>query len=124
MPDVARQLSERYAILRARLRPDPARPARVWMRQRWLSLLGLALLIATIAVTDVWLFTCGFQGCPSAAEIRAFRPTEGGRILDRGGKVMGRLRLVRRINAPLARVPAHVRAAFIATEDRRFYQHR
>jgi penicillin-binding protein 1A len=30
---------------------------------------------------------------------------------------------VRRVNVPLAQVPAHVRAAFVATEDRRFYEH-
>jgi penicillin-binding protein 1A len=115
---------ERLTILRERLRPDPARPPRVWMRKQWLPLLGLALLIGAIAVSDAWLYTCGFQGCPSAVEIRSFRPTEGGRILDRSGKVLGRLRLVRRINVPLADVPAHVRAAFIATEDRKFYKHR
>jgi membrane peptidoglycan carboxypeptidase len=30
---------------------------------------------------------------------------------------------VRRVNVPLERVPKTVRAAFVATEDRRFYQH-
>jgi len=53
----------------------------------------------------------------------AFRPSEGGRVLDRGGATLGRLDYVRRINVPLARVPRHVRAAFIAVEDRRFYYH-
>jgi penicillin-binding protein 1A len=36
---------------------------------------------------------------------------------------LGRLTYVRRVNLPLARVPRQVRAAFIATEDRRFYYH-
>lgn len=31
---------------------------------------------------------------------------------------------MRRINVPLSRVPLHVRQAFIAVEDRRFYRHR
>ena len=44
-------------------------------------------------------------------------------MLDRGGTTLGRLDYVRRINVPLARVPRHVRAAFIAVEDRRFYYH-
>src|SRR5690349_20303331 len=70
--DGAGGLRGRLAILRERLRADPARPPRVWMRQQWLSLLGLALLIAAIVVSDTWLYTCGFQGCPSAVEIRAF----------------------------------------------------
>jgi len=53
----------------------------------------------------------------------AFRPSEGGRVLDRGGATLGRLDYVRRVNVPLLQVPRHVRAAFIAVEDRRFYYH-
>jgi 1A family penicillin-binding protein len=36
---------------------------------------------------------------------------------------MGRLETVRRVNVPLKMVPEFVQQAFIATEDRRFYQH-
>ena len=36
---------------------------------------------------------------------------------------MGRLEVVRRVNVPLQAVPEFVQQAFIATEDRRFYQH-
>jgi penicillin-binding protein 1A len=36
---------------------------------------------------------------------------------------MGRLETVRRVNVPLKVVPEFVQQAFIATEDRRFYQH-
>jgi penicillin-binding protein 1A len=55
--------------------------------------------------------------------MRAFRPAEGGRILDRNGRLLGRLRAVRRVNVELEEVPMHVRQAFLATEDRRFYEH-
>ncbi|HEX6107492.1 MAG TPA: PBP1A family penicillin-binding protein [Gemmatimonadales bacterium] len=82
---------------------------------------GAALVLVVGAVT--WLRTCGFGGCPSAAELQAFRPSEGSRILDRNGVRLGRLTHVRRLNVPLDRVPRHVRAAFIAVEDRRFYYH-
>ena len=44
-------------------------------------------------------------------------------MLDRNGAPLGRLTYVRRINVPLKRMPRHVRAAFIAAEDRRFYYH-
>jgi 1A family penicillin-binding protein len=70
-----------------------------------------------------WVGTCGYRGCPSAAEMQAFRPSEGSRVLDRTGKRIGRLSYVRRLNVPLDRVPKYLRAAFIATEDRRFYYH-
>lgn len=81
-----------------------------------LALLGLATF-------DGWLGTCGFEGCPSAAEIRAYQPSEGSRVYDRTGAVVGRLTNVRRINVALAQVPARVQNAFIATEDRRFRRH-
>ena len=71
----------------------------------------------------MWLGTCGFDGCPTPRDIQTFQPDQGGRILDRYNRVMGRLETVRRINVPLSAVPEFVQQAFIATEDRRFYQH-
>lgn len=67
--------------------------------------------------------TCGFDGCPTPRDIQTFQPDQGGRILDRYNRVMGRLELVRRVNVDLKSVPIFVQQAFIATEDRRFYQH-
>ena len=117
------RLTERFALLRQRIRePDPV-PARVWIRQRWRSLAALALACTGVLLFDAWLTTCGFEGCPSHSEIRAFRPGEGGRIVDRNDRFLGRIALVRRVNVPLATIPEHVRDAFIATEDRRFYSH-
>ncbi|MDQ6831272.1 MAG: PBP1A family penicillin-binding protein, partial [Gemmatimonadota bacterium] len=106
-----------------RCRADAARPARLWMRAYWRSLLVLVTALAGVASFDAWLGTCGFIGCPSTGDIQAFRPAEGSKVVDRNGLLIGRLEYVRRVNVPLARIPAHVRQAFIATEDRRFYQH-
>ena len=97
-------------------------PLRAGLRQNWrLILTGSAIALLFLSFT--WAETCGFAGCPSAASIQAFRPSEGSRVLDRSGRTLGRLTYVRRINVPLSRVPRQVRAAFIAVEDRRFYQH-
>ncbi|HJR16982.1 MAG TPA: transglycosylase domain-containing protein, partial [Gemmatimonadales bacterium] len=93
--------------------------------QRWrrVGLLGLAFGLAFLLVVILWVTTCGFHGCPSTVQIQAFRPSEGSRVLDRSGNLIGRLTYVRRINVPIEDVPKSVRAAFIATEDRRFYYH-
>ncbi len=93
------------------------------MRRHWPWLSLLALACVGIITFDVWLGTCGFYGCPSPAEIRAFHPTEGGNVYDRNQRLIGHLENVRRVNVPISAVPKHVRAAFVATEDRRFYQH-
>ena len=109
--------------LPALVRRDPAVPARRWARERWGSLLALAAALALVATADAWVATCGFAGCPTPGEIRALRPAEGGRILDRNGRLLGRVTPVRRLNVPLSQVPVHVRQAFVAVEDRRFYEH-
>jgi 1A family penicillin-binding protein len=97
--------------------------ARTWMRRRWRSLSALGLACVALLVFDAWLGTCGFAGCPSRSEIRAFRPGEGGRIVDQNDRYLGRIAIVRRVNVPITEIPSFVREAFLATEDRRFYQH-
>ena len=99
-----------------------------WLTQRdrrWrrVGLLIPAFTLAFLLVVITWVATCGFHGCPSTAQMQAFRPSEGSRVLDRSGKLLGRLTYVRRINISVENVPRSVRAAFIATEDRRYYYH-
>lgn len=120
---VIASLQARLALLRRRLHSDPSNPPSRWLRRHWpwLSLLFGACI--ALVVFDAWLGTCGFAGCPSSAEIRAFQPSEGGRVLDRNGRFLGHLEIVRRVNVPLSAVPRHVQEAFIATEDRRFFEH-
>ena len=84
---------------------------------------ALAISILGVIALDAWLATCGYDGCPSPRQIQSYQPDEGGRIYDRNGALMGRLAIVRRLNVPISQVPVHVRQAFIATEDRRFYRH-
>jgi penicillin-binding protein 1A len=91
-------------------------------RQRIFAAVVIALLLLS-GGTTLWMASCGFAGCPSDDQLRGFQPSEGSRVLDRSGATLGRLSYVRRINVPLGRVPRHVRAAFIAAEDRRFYYH-
>lgn len=85
--------------------------------------MAVAAVALLFGIFGAWLATCGFGGCPSAADIRRFRPAEGSRVLDRSGALLGQLSYVRRVNVPLSEVPLMVRRAFIATEDRRFYSH-
>src|SRR3982751_4252009 len=98
-------------------------PGALSTRRRGILLGLFAICILAVYFTDVWLLTCGFDGCPTPRDIQTFQPDQGGRILDRYNRVMGRLELVRRVNVPISAVPQFVQQASIATEDRRFYQH-
>jgi penicillin-binding protein 1A len=85
--------------------------------------IAFATFALTVVSTVAYSWSCGFRGCPSIAEIQAFVPTQGGRVLDRNGDLLGYLDPVRRLTVPLERVPENVRNAFIAVEDRRFVEH-
>src|SRR5688572_27930634 len=93
------------------------------MRRKWQGLQSEALLLAGVVTLHVWLAICGFHAYPTGAPISGLTPSEGGRIVDRRGQTLGRLRAVRRLNLPLSKVPLYVRQAFVATEDRRFFDH-
>jgi len=119
-------LSARWQSLRSAFGRDPLHPARTLradLRLHWRGTLAVTTLVAGAATFDAWAYTCGFNSCPSVVAIKAFQPPEGGRVLDRNGRLIGRLTTVKRVNVPLAKVPSHVREAFVATEDRRFYVH-
>ncbi|MEO7456006.1 MAG: PBP1A family penicillin-binding protein [Gemmatimonadaceae bacterium] len=118
----SQRLTERLAWFRRRLKQKDE-PARTWMRRQWRSLAAMGVLCVGVILFDAWLSTCGFEGCPTRSGIRAFKPGEGGRILDRNDQFLGRIALVRRVNVPISSIPLHVKQAFIATEDRRFYEH-
>jgi penicillin-binding protein 1A len=108
--------------LRALLQQLLASPAAVWLRRRWPVVMFAGLILWLLGAWG-WAESCGLRGCPGIEDLRAFRPSEGGTVLDRQGVVLGHLVPVRRINVPLSKVPRHVRAAFIAVEDRRFFEH-
>ena len=60
---------------------------RHWTRRRVLFSFGFVAL--AIAVPAAWWSTCGYEGCPSIAELQAWRPTEGGTVLDANGQFLG-----------------------------------
>ena len=109
--------------VRARLKEAPKLPFGTLLRRHWIGLSLLAASILAVFAVDSWLLTCGYAGCPSSSEIRAFHPSEGGQIVDQYGRFIGHLAIVRRVNVELSDVPSYVQQAFIATEDRRFYEH-
>jgi penicillin-binding protein 1A len=115
---------ERVSGLRRRVNALRRLPARRLVRRHpYLSAIVL-VGVCCVAALNAFLITCGFNGCPSSEEFRAYRPTEGGRVLDRRGAALGQLVSVRRENVTLDKVPQHVRDAFLVTEDKRFYEHR
>lgn len=74
----------------------------------------------------------GFARPAHAQERPAARPTEPWRIIDppqasivlaRDGTLLGEIGTEKRVSVPLASLPPYVAQAFIAVEDKRFYEH-
>jgi len=94
-------------------------------RKVFKALLLLLVFGATIAVTGLAILwpRCSGGGCPSVAALRTYTPPQATQVLDRDGKLLASLASERRIVVPLRRIPAHVSGAFLAVEDKRFYEH-
>ena len=87
------------------------------------SLYTVAVSVGLGLAGYTWWSSCGYKGCPSAVQLTAWRPSLGGELLDRNGKLIGALSPIRRENVSLSKVPSHLKSSFLAVEDRRFYQH-
>ena len=95
-------------------------------RQHWSKkrvIVAFVFLVVAVSTPVTWWTTCGFDGCPTATELRTWRPTEGGAVFDVNGQLLGPLVPVKRVNVALSKVPLFVQQAFIAVEDRRFHAH-
>ena len=101
--------------------PEPSSPRRIDTRRAALAA-TLAVLIPFAVVALAW-HRCGWAGCPNVDRLRAYQPGKASRLLDRKGRVFAELRPVEGETVPLKRIPKHVRDAFIAVEDQRFYEH-
>jgi 1A family penicillin-binding protein len=87
---------------------------------RWILAGALALFLAGSAT--LW-FRCGLHGCPDVETLRGYMPDEASVVLDRDGEEISKLFLTRRIMVPLDSLSEHVPAAFVAIEDKRFWEH-
>jgi penicillin-binding protein 1A len=81
------------------------------------AVFGLALL------GGAWAFACSGSRCPSTAGLAEHDPDQTSKVYAADGRLITELGLERRTVVPLAEMSPAVIAAFLATEDKRFYQH-
>jgi penicillin-binding protein 1A len=77
---------------------------------------------ATGAVAAAWTRAC-VGTCPTAESIAGFAPRQTSLVLDARGTVIGQFSRERRTLTDLDSLPRHVPMAFVAIEDRRFFEH-
>jgi penicillin-binding protein 1A len=91
-----------------------------FVRSVGLGVVAFLTLLAGLAIGS-WRSVC--RDCPSVAQIYAWEPKEATRLLDRNGQLFAELFEERRTPVQIETLPEHVGHAFIAVEDKRFYEH-
>ncbi|HEX6135316.1 MAG TPA: PBP1A family penicillin-binding protein [Longimicrobiales bacterium] len=91
-----------------------------FVRALGLGVIALISLLTGLAIGS-WQAVC--RDCPSVAQIYAWEPKEATRLLDRDGKLFAELFEERRTPVQFETLPPHVGQAFVAVEDKRFYEH-
>ncbi len=86
-------------------------------------LVAIGLFFGTAgAAVGAWTQACA-GGCPTAEQIENFAPQQASEILDAEGGLLGLFYRERRQLISLTDLPQHVPLAFVAIEDRRFFEH-
>jgi penicillin-binding protein 1A len=78
---------------------------------------GLAFLVAA------WSRACAGNTCPSIEELGGYDPNQASKVYAADGRLITDLGLERRTVVPLGEMSPYVKTAFLATEDKRFYNH-
>jgi penicillin-binding protein 1A len=107
-----------------KLVPVRVPPRRPWWRSvlRWTVFLLLALgnaALVTAVAGYLWLS----RDLPSVESLAEYRPPVVSEIVSADGQVVGELFEERRRVVPYERIPRHVVQAFLAAEDKNFFQH-
>ncbi|HSJ16427.1 MAG TPA: PBP1A family penicillin-binding protein [Longimicrobiales bacterium] len=112
-----------------RLRPQidrlPPGLLRLGERVHWPLSDRNTLLAGVVALLIAFLLyrNCGVGGCPDVRQLAAWQPNGAPELLDRNGEKFASLAPFERHVVPLDSLGDHVAQAFIAVEDRRFWEH-
>lgn len=85
------------------------------------AMLGFGACSAGVA-TAAWTRACA-GGCPTAAQIADFAPAQASVVYDARGGLLAMFYHERRQVVSLKTLPRHVPLAFVAIEDRRYFDH-
>ncbi|MGI0028254.1 MAG: transglycosylase domain-containing protein, partial [Nitrososphaera sp.] len=72
-----------------------------------------------------WTRVCAAERCPSISRLQpgGQGPQQTSKLYAADGRLITEFGIERRTVVALSEIPLHVRQAFVATEDKRFYSH-
>src|SRR5438477_4963757 len=94
-------------------------------RKRVLAATALALLYGSGVAYGSWTRVCAAERCPSIMRIRPERnpKIQSSKVYAADSRVISEYGIEHRTVLPVEKIPVYVRQAFIAVEDKRFYDH-
>jgi len=94
-------------------------------RRRVIAAAVLAAAYGVGLTYGAWTRVCAGEHCPSISRLVANpnHQVQTSKVYAADGRLISELGAERRTVLPLSAIPASVRQAFIATEDKRFYEH-
>src|SRR5215210_8950214 len=89
------------------------------------ALLAITFLVALAAgaMYGAWALICRGNQCPSIEILAEYTPHQTSKLYAVDGRFIAELGLERRTLVKIDEIPKIVQDAFVATEDKRFYEH-
>ena len=103
------------------IRPKPARRLGSFIFKGLLTLAVVGFIAGCVGAYLVFSYFA--QDLPPTDSLKNYRPKTVSFIYSDDGREIGEFSDERRIVVPLAKIPEHVRNAFLAAEDANFYHH-
>lgn len=97
---------------------------RFWYPREFLVVGAFVGALGFGGVWGMWKNLCAGDACPSIAQIRTFEHDQKSRILTHDGVQIAEIGFESRTPVQLSQLPDYVAQSVVATEDKRFYQHR
>src|SRR5690606_33007496 len=86
-----------------------------------LSGLGIAAAARVLAV--IIFLIAALQGLPSLEDLQDYQPPVTSRVHAGDGALVAEFAREQRVFVPIEQIPDHVKNAFVAVEDARFFEH-
>jgi penicillin-binding protein 1A len=86
-------------------------------------LMGLAIAAAAGVLAVIIFLIAALQGLPSLGDLQNYEPPVTSRVHAGDGALVAEFAREQRVFVPIEQIPDHVKNAFVAVEDARFFEH-
>jgi penicillin-binding protein 1A len=96
----------------------------VGSRRYRVLLAAIVLLFLMAGAGAAWFYDQFLRDLPDLQRIEDYRPPVISTVLDRNGRLIGEFYAEKRRLVPIGEIPRHVQLAFVAAEDKSFFEHK